>query len=213
MSDNTSGKIKKVGILGGTFDPIHMGHLIVAQEALDFYHLDRVILMPSGHSYFKDHREGPQVLSSRTRLEMTGLAASDNPNFSCSAIEVEREGNTYTYETLEELHRLHPDQEYYFIVGGDTIMSIRSWREPQRIFDSCVILAALREDEVSPADFEREKQALIRDFGARIRTLRIPTIGISSTDIRKRVKDKRSIHYLVPKVVEQYIIEKGLYRE
>lgn len=205
-------QIRKVGILGGTFDPIHMGHLIVAQEALDFYGLDRVVLMPSGHSYFKDNREGPGVLPSDDRLYMTQLAADENPKFTCSSLEVERSGNTYTYETLEELRQMYPEREFYFIVGADTIMSIRTWREPQRLFDSCTILAALREDEVSPADFEREREALMRDFGARILTLRIPNIGISSTDIRRRVKDKRSIHYLVPNPVEQYIMKKGLYR-
>lgn len=205
-------QIQKVGILGGTFDPIHMGHLIVAQEALDFYGLDRVVLMPSGHSYFKDHREGPGVLPPDDRLYMTQLAADENPKFICSSLEVERSGNTYTYETLEELRQSYPGREFYFIVGADTIMSIRSWREPQRLFDSCTILSALREDEVSPADFEREREALMRDFGASILTLRIPNIGISSTDIRRRVKDKRSIHYLVPNPVEQYIMKKGLYR-
>lgn len=206
-------KTKKVGILGGTFDPIHLGHLIVAQEALDAYGLDRIVLMPSGHSYFKDHREGPGVLPSSDRLRMTELAAAENPNFTCSSMEVEREGNTYTYETLEQLRRTDPCCEFYFIVGGDTIMSIRTWRQPQRLFDSCIILAAFREDEVSSEDFEREREALVRDFGARILTLRIPNIGISSTAIRRRVKDKRSIHYLVPNSVEQYIMKQGLYRD
>lgn len=203
----------KVGILGGTFDPIHMGHLIVAQEALDFYGLDQVVLMPSGHSYFKDSRQGPGVLPAEDRLRMTQLAAAENPSFICSSLEVNRSGNTYTFETLEQLRRQYPEREFYFIVGGDTIMSIRTWREPQRLFDSCTVLAAFREDEVSSADFEREKEALQRDFGARILLLKIPNIGISSTDIRQRVKNKRSIHYLVPDPVEQYIIKKGLYRE
>ena len=206
-----SGKTEKIGILGGTFDPIHMGHLIIAEQARDQYSLARVLLIPSGHSYFKDKR-AQKVLSAETRLEMTRIAAEGYAPFQVSDIEVMRPGNTYSFETLEEIARDHPGAELYFIVGADTVCAMRTWREPERIFRICTVLAAMREDQVDPEKLEEETAALQRDFGARILPVIIPNIGISSTDIRMRVGAGKSIHYLVPDSLESYIIEKGIYR-
>lgn len=206
-----SGKTEKIGILGGTFDPIHMGHLIIAEQARDQYSLDRVLLIPSGHSYFKDKR-AQKVLSAETRLEMTRIAAEGYAPFRVSDIEVNRPGNTYSFETLEEIARDNPGAELYFIVGADTVCAMRTWREPGRIFRFCTVLAAMREDQIDPVKLEAETAALQRDFGARILPVSIPNIGISSTDIRMRVGAGKSIHYLVPDPLESYIIEKGIYR-
>lgn len=203
---------KKIGILGGTFDPIHLGHLIIAEQARDQYGLDQVLLIPSGHSYFKDNR-AQKVLPALTRLEMTRKAVSDYPPFEVSDIEVLRSGNTYTYETLEELADLHPEAELYFIVGADTVCSMSTWREPARIFAACTVLAAMREDQVDPESFEQGIKDLENRFHARIRTISIPNIGISSTQIRERAGNGKSIHYLVPNALESYIIENGIYKK
>lgn len=203
-------KAERIGILGGTFDPIHLGHLIIAEQARDQYQLDRVLLIPSGHSYFKDNRSR-KVLPAQVRLEMTKIASGDYKPFDVSDIEVNRPGNSYSFETLEELKALNPEAELFFIVGADTICSMRTWREPQRIFDVCTVLAAMREDQVDPDQFRGETLALERDFGARILPVEIPNIGISSTKIRERASLGKSIHYLVPDALESYIIENGIY--
>jgi nicotinate-nucleotide adenylyltransferase len=209
MKDHTA-KSEKIGILGGTFDPIHLGHLIIAEQARDQYGLDRVLLIPSGHSYFKDNRSR-KVLPAQTRLEMTRIAARDHAPFEVSDIEVNRPGNTYSFETLEQLRELYPSSELYFIVGADTVCSMRTWRAPERIFAACTILAAIREDQVDPEQLRKESEALARDYGARILPVEIPNIGISSTDIRERAAAGKSIHYLVPSELESYIIENGIY--
>lgn len=200
----------RIGIMGGTFDPIHLGHLIVAEQARDQFDLEKILLMPSGHSYFKDNRAW-KVTDSNVRLEMTKLAAYDQPGFEVSAIEVQREGNSYTCDTLQQLSELHPDVDYYYIVGADTIMSMRLWRKPKAIFDRCVVLAAIRDDQVPEDHLKAEIEALGRDFGAVIHLLSVPNIGISSTDIRKRASEGRSIHYMVPEAVERYIMKTGIY--
>lgn len=202
---------KRVGILGGTFDPIHTAHLIIAEAAYDAFDLDEVLLMPSGHSYFKDSRS-QKVLSPEVRYQMVCEAAADNPHFTASDFEIRREGNTYTYETLRELRRMNPDNHYFFIVGADSVRDILKWRNPESIFADCTLLAALREDGIPTEEFLREVEHLRKDYGADIHTLEIPAIGISSTDIRNRIKSGRTIHYLVPERVERYIIETGIYR-
>ena len=143
---------------------------------------------------------------------MTKIAAGSYKPFEVSDIEVNRPGNTYSFETLEELKTQNPESELFFIVGADTICSMRTWREPQRIFDVCTVLAAMREDQVDPEEFKKETEALERDFGARIYPVSIPNIGISSTQIRERAAFGKSVHYLVPDALESYIIETGIYK-
>ena len=210
MSEQTT-KAERIGILGGTFDPIHLGHLIIAEQARDQYKLDRVLLIPSGHSYFKDNRSR-KVQPAQVRLEMTKIAVGNYKPFEVSDIEVNRPGNTYSFETLEELKAQNPESELFFIVGADTICSMRTWREPKRIFDVCTVLAAMREDQVDPEEFQKQTQALERDFGARIFPVSIPNIGISSTQIREKAASGKSVHYLVPDALESYIIETGIYK-
>lgn len=123
--------LKKIGIMGGTFNPIHIGHLIIAEKAREQFGLDHVLFMPSGMPYMKDCRE---VLPGKTRTKMTELAIQSNLFFAISTIEVEREGRTYTYETLEYLRTQNPDTEYYFILGADSLWKIEEWKHPERIF-------------------------------------------------------------------------------
>lgn len=201
---------RRVGILGGTFDPIHTGHLIIAEAAYDAFGLDEVLLMPSGHSYFKDQR-AQKVLPPEIRYEIVCEAAADNPHFVPSDFEIRRTGNTYTVETLRDLRQAHPENWYYFIVGADSVAAILSWKEPEGIFENCTLLAALREDDVPTQEFLGDVERLRVEHGADIHTLEIPSIGISSTDIRNRIRDGRTIRYLVPTRVEEYIRAHGLY--
>ena len=210
MREQTGNK-ERIGILGGTFDPIHLGHLIIAEQARDQYELDRVLLIPSGHSYFKDNRS-KKVQSAQVRLRMTQIAAEGYAPFEVSDIEVNRPGNTYSFETLEELKADNPDAKLFFIVGADTVCAMRTWREPARIFAVCTVLAAMREDQVDPEKLREETRSLEKDFGARIYPVSIPNIGISSTQIRERAALGKSIHYLVPDPLESYIIETGIYK-
>lgn len=206
------GRKRRVGILGGTFDPIHTAHLIIAEAAYDAFDLDEVLLMPSGHSYFKDNR-ARKVSPPEVRYALVCEAAADNPHLTPSDFEIGRAGNTYTSETLRDLRARHPQNHYFFIMGADSVRDILKWKDSEVIFANCTLLAALREDGIPTEEFLREVDRLRTQYGADIHTLEIPAIGISSTDIRKRVESGRTIHYLVPDRVERYIMETGLYRQ
>lgn len=201
--------MKKTGIMGGTFNPIHMGHLIIAEKAREQFALDEVLFLPSGMPYMKDSKE---VLPGKIRMEMTGLAIQGNPFFKVSGMEVEREGSTYTYETLEALREQEHDTEYYFILGADSLWTIENWRNPERIFAACHILAAVR-DEKSSEDMEKQAAYLKKKFGASIFLLQAGKIEISSSKIRGLRQEGKSIRYLVPEAVYNYIMENGLYGE
>lgn len=199
----------KIGIMGGTFNPIHMGHLLLAQYALEENDLDEIWLLPTGCSYMK--RED-NTISPWERYHMTKLAVSDNPNMRCMDIEIKREGYTYTYETLEQLRNLYPEQEFYFIFGADCLFSIERWKEPQKIFDSCTIIAAVRSG-ASMEEMEEKKAELAESFQARIILMPFLQLELSSTVIRERVRMGKSIRYMVPDVVLKYIEEKNFYRQ
>lgn len=198
----------RTGILGGTFDPIHLGHLITAENALDGAGLDRVILMPTGCSYFK---EDQKVTAPRLRYEMTRLAAGDNPRLVVSDMETTRPGNSYTADTLRELWETYPGDELYYIVGADTLVLMSLWRAPEEIFSLCHVLVETRPDEIAGKGLLEEIEALRDKYGADITILPARNIAISSTEIRSRVRDGLSIRYLVPAAVENFIREQGLY--
>lgn len=200
--------MKKTGIMGGTFNPIHMGHLIIAEKAREQFHLDEVLFMPCGTPYTKNSDD---ILPKDIRTEMTRLAIEDNPFFDISTIEVDKEGSTYTYETLEQLRSDNPNTEYYFILGADSLWKIEGWREPEKIFANCHILAAVR-DGKSASEMETQAAYLKDKFGASIFLLNSSNIEISSTMIRDMVKEGSSIRYFVPEAVYDYIIKNKLYR-
>ncbi len=200
----------KTGILGGTFDPIHLGHLITAENALDGAGLDRVILMPTGCSYFK---EDQKVTPPQQRYEMTRLAAMDNPRLTVSDMETTRPGNSYTADTLRELRALYPEDELYYIVGADTLVLMSLWRAPEEIFSLCHVLVETRPDEIAGRGLSEEIEALRQKYNADITVLPARNIAVSSTEIRSRVRDGQSIRYLVPAAVEKFIREQGLYRQ
>ncbi len=179
----------KTGILGGTFDPIHIGHLLLAEAAYEAAGLDRVILLPTGRSYFKD---GTGVTDAGRRLAMVRLAAQGNRHLEVLDIEVRRPGKTYTSDTLQELSKCFPEDELF-------------------VFQLARILVETRSDEAGSGEVEITARSLREKYGADIRMLPVRNIEISSTEIRSRVREGRSIRYLVPRDVEDYIEEQGLY--
>lgn len=200
--------MKKVGIMGGTFNPVHMGHLIIAEKAREQLQLDEVLFMPCGMPYTKS---GKDMLTKDIRAEMTRLAIEDNPFFKLSTIEIDKNGSTYTYETLEQLREENPGTEYYFILGADSLWKIEDWREPEKIFSNSIIVAALR-DGKSVTEMEAQAAYLKDKFRADIFLLKSSNIEISSTMIREMVKDGSSIRYYVPETVHDYIIKNKLYK-
>lgn len=199
---------KTIGIMGGTFNPIHTGHLLLAQAALEEAELSEVMFLASGISYLKAEE---QVLSAERRLAMTKLAVEDNPAFTVSDMEIRRKGNTYTCDTLRQLRQEAPQNTFYFILGADCLFGMENWYRPQEIFDSCRILAAVR-DTVGEEALRIQADRLRERFGADIRLLHLPRVDISSTDIRERVEKGKSIRYMVPEKVRAYILDNNLYQ-
>lgn len=201
--------VKKVGIMGGTFNPIHIGHLILAETARYQYGLDEILFIPSGKSYMK---QDIKVLDGKCRADMTLLAIEDNPHFLLSTIEIDREGNTYTYETLELLRKQNPFTEYYFILGEDSLLAIEKWQLPQKIFELCTILAAVRNGSNKDV-IEAEAKRLSEKYNGKVLLLDCGNMDISSTGVRDNIRNGQSVRYIVPDKVIHYIEEKGLYIE
>lgn len=200
--------MEKIGILGGTFNPIHNGHLKLARAALEQLSLDKILFMPSGYSYMKDCS---QILPASTRIHLVELALQDQPEFQVSDMEIQRSGNTYTYETLETLKAAHPENKYYFILGADCLYTIENWRYPERIFRAGALIAAVR-DQVDQSGLEDKAEELRRRMNAEIHLLKFIQVDISSSDIRNRLHHGLSIKGLVPETVEQYIYMQKLYK-
>ena len=199
---------KRVGIMGGTFNPIHLGHLIIAEAAYEAYNLDEVLFVPSGVSYMKDQSE---ILDAKKRVHMTGLAIEDNPHFALSTIEIDRDGNSYSYETLETLRKQNPNTEYFFLVGSDTLFALETWKHPEILLPSCTILVAVR-DGVPMEKMQEHAKYLEEKFGGSIQLLTTPNIEISATDIRNRLSQNRNVKYFVPDAVLDFINKYDLYK-
>lgn len=193
--------------MGGTFNPIHQGHLILAEQAREYCELDEVLFVPSGNSYMKDSDE---ILDGKTRISMTALAIEDNPFFALSSMEVEREGATYTCETIQELISAQPRAEYYFILGADALFSIESWKDPEEIFKNCILVAAAR-DHQDTFSLTEKAMELQTKYQARIVILPERKIDISSSEIRSRIRKGKSVRYMMPEKVFHYISGKKLY--
>ena len=199
----------KKGILGGTFNPIHTGHLILAENAYDLLHLDEVCFIPSGISYLKEQRE---IVSASDRIRMVELAIENNPHFTLSTIETDREGNSYTYETIQALKDIDPDDELYFLGGADILLSIHTWRKPERIFEHATLVIAPRND-TDPVLLQERKASLEEEYGAKIVLLNTTDLEISSTDLRERIAMGHSVRYYIPDPVLAYIREHQLYKQ
>jgi nicotinate-nucleotide adenylyltransferase len=197
----------KLGILGGTFNPPHIGHLICAQEAHAQLQLDRVILMPAG---VPPHKEAVGDPGAEARYAMCRAAIADDERFGVSRLELDREGRSYTVDTLRALHERNPQDDITFLVGGDMARSLPSWREPETILSLARLAVAERADDAR-AQIEAAIAPLEPD-GARVRFFDMPRIDISSSDIRARVAQGKPIRWLVPDAVAAQIEQSGWYR-
>ncbi|MDE6313391.1 MAG: nicotinate-nucleotide adenylyltransferase [Lachnospiraceae bacterium] len=200
-------KAKKVGILGGTFRPIHIGHLLMAETARDSFGLDSVLLMPNGNP---PHKSIENSEDSRHRMNMVVLATKNSNEVYPSSFELQREGVIYTYHTLELLKKENPQNTYYFILGADSLQDMKNWKCVDKICRYAIILVATR-GELDEEQVAQESAFLKEHYQAEIHMLDMPNISISSTDIRERIRSGRSIKYLVPSVVEAYLRSNHLY--
>jgi nicotinate-nucleotide adenylyltransferase len=196
----------RVGILGGTFNPPHLGHLVCAQEAYLQFELDVVTLMPAGIPPHKPVEDEPGV---DHRFELCRLAVDGDERMTVSDLETTRPGTSYTVDTLQELHKRDPDSELFLIVGGDVAAGLPQWREPRRVLELATLAVAKRRG-TSRSRVQRALDEL--GGGARADFFRMPRIGVSSTLVRRRVRARQPIRYLVPEAVAGYIEREGLYR-
>jgi len=199
---------KRIGIMGGTFNPIHLGHLMIAENAFHDYELDKVLFMPSGVPYQKDAKE---LLPAKQRVQMISLAIEDNKHFELSMIEVERQGNTYTSETLTYLNATSPNTDFFFIIGADNLCGIENWHDAETVFRLCTILVGNR-NNVSIAEIKLQIEYYRVKYNATIKMIATPNIDISSKMIRENIVEGKSIKYFVTNEVEEYIIKNKFYK-
>jgi len=189
--------------MGGTFDPIHHGHLVAASEVADRFALDAVIFVPTGQPWQKADR---QVSRAEDRYLMTVIATASNPRFQVSRVDIDRGGDTYTVDTLHDLRREFPDAELFFITGADALRSIMSWRDWEGMFDLAEFVGVTR------PGYELTEEMLPEAHQQRVHLIDVPAMAISSTDVRERAAQGRPVWYLVPDGVVQYIAKNDLYR-
>ena len=196
----------RIGLFGGTFNPIHVGHLTIAEESRLAAGLDRVIFIPSGESYFKDPGE---IASREDRLQMTRLACGSV--YEVSDVETRREGPSYTAETCRVFREMYPEDDLFLILGADSLLEIERWRDPAAIFDVVTVLAFTRGGTDNGA-FEAEARRLREKYGARIRIIDVFALNIASSDIRRHIAGGHAFRHLVTGGVRDYICEHGLYK-
>ncbi len=205
--------MRRIGLLGGTFDPIHRGHLRLAGLALEQFRLDQVWFLPAGDPYYKTASDN--ITKASLRLEMTKACIERyKPRFAVSDIEIRRSGRTYTADTVEYLNEMYEDCDFFFIIGQDTLNHLEGWHEPERIFRNCTILCAGRKTEEGSDDLEAEILRLtekFKDSSARIFTIVCGNYDLSSTEIRNAVKEGKDISKYVTKPVERFIRDHALY--
>nr|WP_080731098.1 nicotinate-nucleotide adenylyltransferase [Rhodococcus fascians] len=197
----------RLGVMGGTFDPIHHGHLVAASEVAATFGLDEVIFVPTGTPWQK---EGRSVSPAEDRYLMTVIATASNPRFSVSRVDVDREKSTYTVDTLRDLRAQHPDAELYFITGADALESILTWQNWEELFELAKFVGVTRPGfELGVDHLANHLRSLPADT---LTLMEIPALAISSTDCRRRAGENRPVWYLVPDGVVQYISKRNLYR-
>lgn len=205
---NKQNKIRKLAIMGGTFDPIHMGHLVTAEEVRHEFDVDEVLFVPTGHP---PHKSNINMTTCEHRYLMTVLATAANPCFKVSRIEMEREGVTYTIDTIKELRRIYGNEvQLYFITGADAIHKILTWKESEELLQICDFVAVTRPG-YNKEELIEQIEGLKKQYEANIYFLEVPALAISSSDIRRRLSEMKPIKYLVPQEVENYIKKYGLY--
>ncbi len=199
---------KRIGIMGGTFDPIHMGHLILGEKAYEQFGLDKVLFMPSGNPPHKKNRQGRAT--DEQRVEMVRRAVSDNPHFELSLAEMHENGYTYTYHTLETLRAGNPDTDYYFIIGADSLYNFETWMKPERICKNCILVTAVR-NQSTISELETEMRRLSLKYGGTFLTLNTTNIDVSSKMLRNWISEEKSVRYYIPDPVITYIEENQIY--
>ncbi|MEW6525014.1 MAG: nicotinate-nucleotide adenylyltransferase [Bacillota bacterium] len=203
-----AGRSLTIGVMGGTFDPIHYGHLVAAEEVLTGLGLDRVIFVPSARP---PHKQPGAVTSARHRYIMTVLATVGHPRFTVSALELERPGPSYTIDTIDELKACYGhDVELRFITGLDAVLEICTWKDHQRLLEKCQFIAVTRPGHAVSALTGLILQ--LGDLGKKVQPFNITALDISSSEIRRRVRQGQSIRFLLPDSVYEYIEKNGLYR-
>ncbi|MCF6463708.1 nicotinate-nucleotide adenylyltransferase [Clostridium sp. Cult1] len=202
-------KRKKIGIMGGTFDPVHNGHLVLAENARIKFNLDKILFIPTGKP---PHKDNNYITSNIHRYNMTLLAINSNPYYFLSSIETQREGITYTIDTIKYLKTKSNSTDFYFILGSDSLYQIHKWKDYEELLSLCNFIVAKRKG-LDDRKLENRIKELSQLYNSNIHILESPLIEISSTEIRERVKNRLSIKYLVPKAVELYINKNNLYKE
>ncbi len=200
----------KIGIMGGTFDPIHNGHLMLGEYAYRQFRLDEVWFMPNGNP---PHKSSDTIESQTVnRVEMVKRAIAEKEYFSLQLYEVENKEVNYSYKTMEHFKRVYPEHTFYFIIGADSLFSIEKWVHPEIFLRDCIVLTAYR-DETGTEEMLSQIQYLNKKYGADIHLLNTPNVDISSSDIRDKIKAGISVHEMVPQAVLSYIKEKQLFKD
>lgn len=200
----------KIGIMGGTFDPIHKGHLMLGEYARELFALDEIWFMPNGNP---PHKLNENIESQTNhRVEMVKRAIEGNAEFVLQLYEVNRKEVNYSYKTMEHFKEVYPDNKFYFIIGADSLFALERWVHPERLLKTCTILAAYR-DGKDTKEMEAQIQYLNEKFDADIRLLNTPNVDISSSEIRRRMKSGESIEDLVPESVYSYIQSEQLFKD
>lgn len=196
------GRPRRIGVMGGTFDPIHHGHLVAASEVQARFDLDEVVFVPTGQPWQKKDRK---VSSAEDRYLMTTIATASNPRFSVSRVDIDRPGDTYTVDTLKDLHEQMPNAVLYFITGADALSKILTWRGVEELFDLAYFVG------VSRPGVDLKQKDISHLPADKVTLMEVPALAISSTACRERVKEHLPIWYLVPDGIVQYISKRGLY--
>ncbi|EDL61861.1 nicotinate-nucleotide adenylyltransferase [Gimesia maris] len=199
----------RIGILGGTFDPVHNAHLLMAEQCREQCELDQIWFIPAGNP---PHKEGKNVTSGKQRREMLDFAIAGHPAFLIKDLELHREGPSYTVVTLQELQALHPQDEFFLIIGADSVRDLHTWREPEAILELASLIGVNRPN-ISLPDLTELKQKFGAAIDRKIFWVTMPGIEISSTDLRQRIHENRSVRYMTPRSVEVYIHNNRLYLE
>ena len=199
-----------IGILGGTFDPIHKGHLALGQQAYEQFKLDQIWFMPNGNP---PHKKSETIKSTaEDRMKMTSLAIAPFPEFVLQPYEALRAEVSCSYQTMEHFSKIYPDDEFYFIIGADSLMAIETWVHPERIFPTCTILATYRNEVKTKEEMNRQIQYLSEKYHAKIRLLETPLMPVSSHELRASLQSGDSVSEYMPAAVCSYIKQHHLYR-
>lgn len=200
--------MKRIGIMGGTFDPVHNGHLLLGKQAYEEYQLDEIWYMPS---HIPPHKKDHTITAGTDRIEMLKLALKDLPYCIVSDFEMKREGNTYTAHTLELLKEEAPENQFYFIIGADSLFQLEQWYHPEKVMALTSFLVSGREYPGAERTMEEQIAYLSEKYGARIYPLHNEEICVASADIRRRISEGAAVSDDIPETVEQYIKTRGLY--